>query len=719
MGRTAIVSPMSSPAPPSHGDLPDRDSGPAPTATSITIGDWTLWPDIRRLSRGSQEKRLTRLQQSLLLALLERPNASWERAELIERVWPRRMVADEVLSRAIAQLRQLLEDDAREPRYVETLHGSGYRWLTAPSPPAVEDRGESTRAPSADSLPAPMAASMRRSQRWVWLAVVSIALASALGVVLLTLPGNPAAAVDPFEALAARIARAESFLSTGGLLGRPRLSADGRQLLWLEYAADGGRTALRLARADGTEARSLPLRSAHPRSAAFAADGRSVYFLASDAGICSVQEFVLPDGPERAQGSCRAASLELEVEPDGSLLLTDGAGRLVRRVPGSTSDTPLTTPDCRDCIDAMPRSDGRGAIAFVRGQPGRWGLRLLRPGSVIQLSRGDDRILGLAFDPSSGLLLFSSNAEGSPNLFALDPESGVSRALGVRGAAAVEVGIDGRILIEQRRYQAPLWLQRRGEPALALTRSLRHDSQAALSPDGSKVAFISNRRGPAAVWILDLATREERPLALPEGVWTRPSWSADGTRLWLSRYEAAGPRARAVDVVSARQLPAQAELSEFDRVVELNTRLRVLQQPAEDGSYALWLQEDDRRTKVSASVIAWARADDQLVFQTKAEGALWLLDLRTPDTPAQPLGWSPTQAWTLRADGLLLYEPDAGGQIRLQPLDGAASSVLIEDFGAAPTELRALPEKDAVLFARVERLDIELMEVPAARAPSR
>lgn len=710
---------MSSTAPPSRDGLPDPASGHAPTTTAIAIGDWTLSPDIRRLSRGAEEKRLTRLQQSLLLALLERPDASWERAELIERVWPRRMVADEVLSRAIAQLRQLLEDDARDPRYIETLHGSGYRWLQAPRVPAMSEPGESIQDPPADSPAARSTAGRKHSSAWVWAALVAIALAGMLAALLSNRFHRAATTEDRFEALAARIARADSFLSTGGLLGQPRLSADGRQLLWLEYAVDGGRTALRVANADGSEARSLPLSSAHPRSAAFAVDGRSIYFLASEAGACSVQEFVLPDGPERPHGSCRAASLDLDVEPSGGLLLTDAEGRLVRRLPGGASDTALTAPDCADCIDAMPRSDGKGGIAFVRGQPGRWGLRLLRSGAVSSLSRGDDRILGLAFDPSSGLLLFSSNAEGSPNLFALDLESGASRALGVRGAAAVDVGHDGRILIEQRRYQAPLWLRRSGEPAIALTRSLRHDSQAALSPDGSKVAFISNRSGPAAVWILDLATQQERPLALPEGVWTRPSWSADGARLWLSRYQAEGPRAVAVDVASARQLPAQEALAEFDRVVELSAQQRVLQQPADDGSYTLWLQEDTRTRKISESVIAWSRAGDHLVFQTKAAGALWLLDLRTPATPAQPLAWKPARAWALRTDGLLLYEPDSGGQIRLQPLDSSAPSVLIKDFGAAPNELLALPEQDAVLFARVERLDIEVIEVPAAAAKPR
>jgi DNA-binding winged helix-turn-helix (wHTH) protein len=62
--------------------------------------------------------------------------------ELIEKVWDGVAVTDNALSRIIAQLRKELGDDARQPRYIQTLPTLGYRFvaeispLVAPSPPA-------------------------------------------------------------------------------------------------------------------------------------------------------------------------------------------------------------------------------------------------------------------------------------------------------------------------------------------------------------------------------------------------------------------------------------------------------------------------------------------------------------------------------------------------------------------------------------------------------
>src|SRR4051812_6993971 len=67
----------------------------------------------------------------VLLRLAASPGNVVPRQVLLDEVWPRRLVADEVLSRTIAELRTALADDAREARYIETLPKVGYR-LIAP-----------------------------------------------------------------------------------------------------------------------------------------------------------------------------------------------------------------------------------------------------------------------------------------------------------------------------------------------------------------------------------------------------------------------------------------------------------------------------------------------------------------------------------------------------------------------------------------------------------
>ena len=68
-----------------------------------------------------------------------------------------------------------------------------------------------------------------------------------------------------------------------------------------------------------------------------------------------------------------------------------------------------------------------------------------------------------------------------------------------------------------------------------LTDSTAFDDQAALSPDGNSVAFVSTRdTGSTDIYVLDLKTRQTRNLTNSPGGDYRPSWSPDGRRLAFS-----------------------------------------------------------------------------------------------------------------------------------------------------------------------------------------
>lgn len=66
---------------------------------------------------------------AVLLALLERPGELVGRDELLDRVWGHRHVTPGVLTRAIVQLRAALGDDSQNPRYIQTRHAVGYRFV--------------------------------------------------------------------------------------------------------------------------------------------------------------------------------------------------------------------------------------------------------------------------------------------------------------------------------------------------------------------------------------------------------------------------------------------------------------------------------------------------------------------------------------------------------------------------------------------------------------
>jgi len=72
---------------------------------------------------------------SLLNYLLHRPGQLVTKEELLNAVWPETFVTDAVLKVTIGELREALEDDPKSPRFIETAHRRGYRFIGQIAPP--------------------------------------------------------------------------------------------------------------------------------------------------------------------------------------------------------------------------------------------------------------------------------------------------------------------------------------------------------------------------------------------------------------------------------------------------------------------------------------------------------------------------------------------------------------------------------------------------------
>jgi TolB-like protein len=85
------------------------------------------------LSLGGREIRVTLKALAILYELARRTGEVVSKVELFEEVWPNTIVTDAALSSCIRELRKALGDDARKPRFIETVHRRGFRLLaTAP-----------------------------------------------------------------------------------------------------------------------------------------------------------------------------------------------------------------------------------------------------------------------------------------------------------------------------------------------------------------------------------------------------------------------------------------------------------------------------------------------------------------------------------------------------------------------------------------------------------
>ncbi|HYD49422.1 MAG TPA: AAA family ATPase, partial [Terriglobales bacterium] len=82
----------------------------------------------------------------VLRYLLERPNQLVTKSELLDAVWRDAHVVEAVLSVTISQLRDAFGDDARQPRFIDTVYGRGYRWIGTLAP---ETAPKEVRTPGA------------------------------------------------------------------------------------------------------------------------------------------------------------------------------------------------------------------------------------------------------------------------------------------------------------------------------------------------------------------------------------------------------------------------------------------------------------------------------------------------------------------------------------------------------------------------------------------
>ena len=92
------------------------------------FGDLEIDVAAREVRVGDEPIELSKTEFDLLDALSERPRISLSREQLLERIWgPNWFGDDHVIDVHVSNLRQKLGDDPREPRYLRTIRGFGYR----------------------------------------------------------------------------------------------------------------------------------------------------------------------------------------------------------------------------------------------------------------------------------------------------------------------------------------------------------------------------------------------------------------------------------------------------------------------------------------------------------------------------------------------------------------------------------------------------------------
>ena len=543
----------------------------------LRVGEHVVDVGALRVVTHPDHPRLTSKAAAVLVELVRHAGDTVTRERLLDRVWADRVTTPDVLTQAIKELRRAFNDDARPPRYIETIPKVGYRLLAAVSLLEAEPVDNAAHAPAGNDpelgISAPAAGipgDPPRRGRLPWVvAGVAAALVIATAVAL-----RPHDETAHGRWIASDV---RALTSDPGSERRPAFSPDGTRVAYAQLDAVGGEAGVDrvVLRATG-QSQSVKLTA---RSAAFeevpawSPDGGRIAFerlaFKAPAGEdCVVYLVSSVGGGESEVGPCHDYTTHyFDWFPDGKALITAEVGTtagsmvLTRWDIGTGVKAPMPyarTAGDQD-LEGHFSPDGRW-LAFRRGLAPNSDLCVMPAagGPVRQVTQLHSRIRGFTWTRDGHGLVFASNHEGRFTLYSVDIDDGSVNRLGV-GPAEYPNAARGADFVA---YEIPRTTYRLAWVALGvdnavpelLAKSTGSDGAPAMSPDGSRIAFVSDRGGTPQVWLFDMS--ESAPTQLTDfrdALLVNPTWSADGKRLLVTVRGSAEPGLVEIDLASRRQ----------------------------------------------------------------------------------------------------------------------------------------------------------------------
>lgn len=543
------------------------------------FGDFEFSVRAGELRKNSEVVRLQQQPLRVLLVLLESAGEIVTREDLRERVWPGDSVQDfdNSLRVAINKLRQALSDDPENPLYIETLPRRGYRWIfpttmieSAPNGPdpeyrMVEETGDQRwRLSGADGVPDVIGKSS---------GLVAKLLLTGLLLVAVLMAGlwlrSPVNLPDP---------KVLPLTTYPGLEYMPSFSPDGTKVAfaWTGPSATAAFSVYMKSIADDRARRVTEAPDgASDGDPVWSPDGKSIYFFRRGGEKSGIYVATFDNQPPRlvaatALGGRRLRRSRFDVAPDGrSIVFPDG-------VPGQDTGAlflvDLATQERRQITFPPANSEGDGDPAF--SHDGKF-LAFQRNSLDLQQmyiwsERGGERrvladnfitdfIDGLAWTADDREILFGGQVLRRVNVSG--GQSVVENVSYVPGPATFPAVRGNRLAYVQASVNANIWkldlrdaTHAAGEPQ-QLIASTRQQAAPSFSPDGSSIAFQSDRSGSWEIWLCNRDASEAVQLTHFHGALTgTPRWSPDGrqiafdsratgtSQIYLMSVEAGEPR---------------------------------------------------------------------------------------------------------------------------------------------------------------------------------
>jgi len=503
--------------------------------------------------------RLQEQPRQVLRMLVGQPGELVTRQALQTILWPGDTFVDfdAGLNVIVNKLRQVLGDSAASPRFIETLPKRGYRFiapvtLVCKDDPSREQRLATARHNDLKHVQPPIP----RTAPWPGVRLMMVALGT---LVLVAAIGASATIYFSRGGISEAVLRPLPLTSLPGLEFAPAISPDGSQVAFLW---DGGQETPSLdvyVQAVG-DASPVKLASGFARQPIWSPDAKRITFLryTDRPGASRLQEVVevpATGGVERRLAVVNAEQFGLSWSPDGrSLAIVDKAAQgsadaihVLSIRDGSKHQ--LTSPPVDSVGDCLPRfsPDGRW-LAFVRVRPRYFAdvyVMDLRTKGLTRVTHDEENILGAPdWMPDSRELIYSSaqrHLGGLAHLWKVTPDGRRRQRLGdgfepslSRGAKPVLAYV--RIHVDWNVWRLPGPLAPASAAPERVIESTQIDANPQYSPDGEKIAYISNRSGMYELWISQANGANAARLTFLDtnDLGMTASWSSDNESLTFS-----------------------------------------------------------------------------------------------------------------------------------------------------------------------------------------
>jgi Tol biopolymer transport system component/DNA-binding winged helix-turn-helix (wHTH) protein len=502
------------------------------------FGDFSLEARAKVLLRGDRPVRLALKCVETLLVLIENAGQVVTKDEIMQAVWPDRVVGEANLMQNIAVIRRTLAAEPGSPAYVETFPGRGYRLV---GPVVIENRAAHPVA----VRPAPL-----RWRRWL-LAGPVVAVLVAIGWFVShrqSLPVKQGFRILPLTRLP-------------GKEYQPAVSADGGKVafVWAREGNQPGGIWLQET-GGGLPPRAVTRRDGHYSSPTWAPDGGSLAYLRVDRSATEVVITSLDSGEDRLVSRLVPGNYGF----DNRMLAWSGDGRRMVVAHSASAGKPaglvaidVATGERRDLTapadlvggDFEPRiSPDRRTVSFIRYINRTHQELFVVPmdgGEPRPLTADGKRVSGQDWMPDGKSIVFASDRGGEFRLWKIRADApNPARTLiptGIYAVFPIQLSLASRapalvysVLLQDRN----IWrLDLKEKTWLRLIASSGLDASPQYSPAGDRICFRSDRSGEEQLWVTQ--ADGSNPVQVTRGS-VQPSvgrWSPDGRAIVFNDHK--------------------------------------------------------------------------------------------------------------------------------------------------------------------------------------